>query len=913
MSSTEGGGPKAMLLPAPGSVGGRLSDVARDYVTAVRAELESAHWAGANGVDTVTRLASSLDHLIRFLFDASIERYARRYARTRQHCAVFALGGYGRREQCPYSDVDLLVLHSGGVTPFVETVTESLLYTLWDARLQVGHAVRDAAECVSLGASDLTIKTALLDGRFLCGSPELAGDFETSVRRKLATSDAESFTAAKIEESRNRRARYGGSVFILEPNVKEGFGGVRDLNAALWIARVTREVGDLEGLREQDIVTAKEYEELSASREFLLRTRDALHFLTSNKNDHLTFERQLAVGQRFGYESEGNNSIGDMFMRDYYHHAAVMARTTDDIVDRLISAPERRTGLLRRLVTQRNLRSGVSILNDRLVVEEKVLDADPVNLITIFRDCQRHDVRFASRTRELVRQKAAVLTPEVAQSRAAVEVFFEILRAKEGVYETLAQMNRLGVLGKLIPEFGRLFCMVQHDYYHVYTVDEHSLIGIRELEGLRNGQLAAKSPFLTQTMRDCDRPELLFLAMMFHDLGKGYGGDHDERGAIMVRDIADRLYMHEDDRATLEFLVRNHLTMSMLAQTRDIEDPALVMDFAAQVGTAENLSLLYLLTFADMRAVGPQIWNGWKDHLLAELYRRTVEIFEKGQITEADMESRAERTRRRLLDKAAGQAESVRLSAFLETLPTSYFLGNPDEKIIDHWRLYESVGSSQFRYGVEHFPERGFTEFTICALDRRGLFKDMVGTLSAHGLNILNARLVTTSAGWAVDVFRIEHVANAVDATSAELWEQIGETLEGVFAGAIDVEETVRKALITRTRRVGEKAARRTYARVEIDNRLSKEFTVIDVYAADRPALLFLVSNEMFRMGLDIHMAKISTHLTEVLDVFYVTDSQGRKVEDQDRLNDIGESIISALTTDATTPVAQAAPYQVSI
>ncbi|MFN2378524.1 MAG: [protein-PII] uridylyltransferase, partial [Candidatus Binatia bacterium] len=709
---------------------------------------------------------------------------------------------------------------------------------------------------------------------------------------------------AKMAEAGSRHEKHGGSVFILEPNVKEGQGGLRDLNHALWVARVKSDAADIEALRESGVVTAREYEELAAAREFLFRTRTALHFQTRAKNEQLTFDRQDAIGARFGYLAEGNNSVGDMFMRDYYHHAAVVSRTTDDIVDRLLDPPER-TGLLGRLVGHRSLRPGVSVAGGRLSIEEKAVDGDPVNLISVFRDCQRLDLRLSTRTRELVRQKVDLLTPEVAASRAAVDVFFEILRAKDGVYETLAQMNRLGVLGRLIPEFGRLFCMVQHDYYHVYTVDEHSLVGIRELEALRQGEHQQKSPFLTQTMRDCDRPELLFLAMMFHDLGKGYGGDHDERGAVMVRDIADRLYLHEDDRAALEFLVRNHLLMSMLAQTRDIEDPSLVIDFVKEVGTAENLTLLYLLTFADMRAVGPQIWNSWKDHLLAELYRRAVEAFETGLVSETDMESRAERTRRRLGTRAAGEAERTRLEAYLASMPTSYFLGNPDERIIDHWRLFESVGSSVFRHGVEHFPERGFSEFTICAPDRLGLFRDVVGALSSHGLNILSVRLVTSTTGWALDVFRIEHREGDVDAASADVWAAVAATLEGVFAGDVDSRALVYKALLGRSRRVGDRlAARRGSTRVQIDNRLSREFTVVDVYAGDRPGLLFLVADAMFALGLDIHLAKISTHLTSVLDVFYVTDAGRKKIEDPARLEQIRGSIVSALDPEE----AQAVP-----
>jgi [protein-PII] uridylyltransferase len=442
----------------------------------------------------------------------------------------------------------------------------------------------------------------------------------------------------------------------------------------------------------------------------------------------------------------------------------------------------------------------------------------------------------------------------------------------------------------------------------VYTVDEHSLVGIREIEALRQGEHLSKSPVLSQTMRDCDRPELLFLAMMFHDLGKGYGGDHDERGALMVRDIADRLFMHEDDRTTLEFLVRHHLLMSMLAQTRDIEDPTLVLDFVRQVGTAENLTLLYLLTFADMRAVGPQIWTSWKDHLLAELYRRAMEIFEKGLVSEADMESRAERTRRRLLDRATAPAEEARLARFLESLPTSYFLGTPDERIIDHWRLFESVGTSAFRHGVQHFPERGFSELTICAVDRRGLFRDMVAALLAHGLDVLSVRLVTSSDGWALDVVSLGDNEGGKDAQSVAQWEEVAATLERVLGGEAEAGALVHDVLLSRTRRIGDRAtARRGETRVEIDNGLSREFTVVDVFAADRPGLLFLVVDAIYRLGLDIHMAKISTHLTEVLDVFYVTDAGRRKVEDEARLAQIRLAIVQALAPGETAPAAQEA------
>jgi [protein-PII] uridylyltransferase len=883
----------AILLPAPGSNHGKLSDVAREYMIAVRAELADAHWAGATGIETSVRMATCIDNLVRFIFDSATDRFSRRYARTRQHCAIIALGGYGRREQAPYSDVDLLVLHSGGTTPYIETVTEALLYTLWDAGLEVGHAVRSPQECVDLAKTDLTIKTALMDGRFIIGSTELAGAYETEVREVITAEDPRAFAEAKVAESRARHLRGGDSVAILEPNIKEGRGGLRDLHAARWIARAMRGVDTLEELCEIGVLTEKELKETSGSREFLLRLRNALHFLGDAKTDHLTFERQEAVGERFGFVAKGKRTPGDLLLRTFHTHAAVLDRIARDLSDRLVVEPERKP-LLGRL-TRRTLRPGVYVSGGRITAEDEALQSDPSNLIQVFGDCQRLGLPMSQDTRELVRKRARLVTAEVASGEACVSAFFEILRGKEHVFETLVAMHSSGVLGRFIPEFGRLFCMVQHDYYHIYTVDEHSLIGIRELEKLRAGEYVQESPFLTSIMRSCDVPELLFLGMMFHDIGKGLGGDHDEKGALMVRDISKRLRMHEDQRDALEFLVRNHLLMSEKAQREDVEDPQVVLPFVQEVGGSERLTLLYLLTFADMKAVGPKIWNGWRDHLLSELYRSSAEMFSKGTVTEADLEDRGARTRQRLLDRAAGDDERLRLAQFLDEMPSNYLVAHTDEVIVDHWRLYESIGTARFRVGVVHHPKRGFTEFTICAPDKRGLFSDVAASLMVNRLSVVDARPITSSHGWAIDVFRIDHRSEA-DVLSADTWTAVGESLDRLFSGELNAEEMVADRLRERGKRIGDADENtRAFVRVEIDNDLSEHFTVLDVYAVDRPALLFLISNAIYRQGLSIHMAKISTHMREVLDVFCVTDAAGAKVEDPARL----EALCSAISSSA--------------
>ncbi len=912
-----GDGRRSSPLPEPASARGRLSEVARVYMEEVRAEVAEVHWAGTSGGRTAARLATCLDDLMRLIFDVATERFTSRYARTRQQCAILAVGGYGRCEQSPHSDIDFLVLHSGRVTPYVETINESFVYTLWDAKLDLGHAVRNEEECLRLAERDITVRTAIMDGRFLCGSEELAERFAEKVKGPLTTKDAKAFVEAVRADTVDRHERNGGSVFMLEPNVKEGKGGQRDLHAALWLARACKGIADLHGLLENDFISETECEELVAAHEFMLRARHSLHLLSASKTDQLTFERQQAIAEGFGYCTEGRNPASDMFMRDYYHHAAIMSRITNDVVSRM-TASTQRTGLFGRLATQRFVRPGVTVTGDRLVIEEGSVDKDPLNLVHAFVDSQRLDVAFSPTTRETLRKNLDLLTPELCAGEEAVAALFEILRAPDGVYRTLANMNRLGVLGRLIPEFGRLFCMVQHDHYHVYTVDQHSLVGVRELERLRAGAYREASPFLTDIMRQCDQPELLFLAMMFHDLGKGYGGDHDERGAVMVRDIARRLFLNEDDCAALEYLVRNHLLMSTLAQKRDVSDPNLVLDLVTQVETPRNLLLLYLLTFADLKAVGPQVWSGWNDHLLAELYRSAAHLFAKGIVTEADLAERAERIKKRLAARATADLERTRMQEFLGTLPDSYFLSHEDDTIVDHWRLHESIGDALFRPGVVHYPERGFTEFTLCTRDRRGLFSRVTGVLTSHGLSVLSSRLTTSSAGWVIDVFRVEHSdrvgngessaggADVDDGTVADdrtvtasdpvLWDSIKHDLDAVLGGSVEVEDLVSRWLDGRRPRIGDRApVRGPYARVEIDNTASRDSTVIDVYASDRPGLLFTIANAIYELGLSVYAAVISTQATDVIDVFYVTDQNNGKIEDEGELARIREAIVTAI------------------
>ncbi len=891
-------------LPEPsGNVTG-AGAVAREYVARVKAELRARHDAGAGGLAIVAAYTEAIDRLLCLLFADATLHFQARNLRINQRCSVVAQGGYGRGELNPSSDIDLLILYPWKVNPYVETVTEVVLYALWDAGLHVGHAMRNPRECARLAAHDLKVKTALLDARYICGDAELYQEFDASMLDEVWSPGQGLFFKEKLAESVERHGRAGDSVYLLQPQLKEGQGGLRDLHTALWMAKVKFKVRTMRELVALGVLAERDVAALDEAIDFLWRVRNAMHFLTGSHQDHLTFEIQerLAPALGFGDDRRGTEA----FMRAYYGHATTANRVSDAVIARcsVQAEPYRRTPL-------RIIREGMRIQGNTLsVTGRSVFERTPSALVTVFAEAQRHGVAIGDTTREWIRECLPLLEPVCAEP-AVGEAFLGILRGRTAVADTLFEMHRLGVLTAVIPEFRNLECLIAHDPFHIYTVDHHSLIGVREIERLRAGEFADEVPYLTEVMREVQRPELLMLGMMFHDVGKGHGKDHSGRGAVMMRDIGARLGLNEDETAAAVFLVQHHLLMSHLAQRRDVHDDQLVIDFCRTVGTVDNLQRLYVLTYADMRAVGPGVWNNWRGMLVTELYRRAREFFEKGVFEAEDRAARAARVRTRVI-AAAPENERAAVEAFLAAMPDGYALQTPEEMIGAHAALRRRFAAREEAGDVpavaKHlspFPERGFTELAICTRDRPGLFAMLSGVIAAHGMNILAARITTSRDGVALDAFRVSHDGGDV-AIDHERWERVDKTLRAVLAGTTDVEELVRRSgrpsLLAKKRRP-------VPTRVEIDNAVSADFTVLDVYAGDRVGLLFTITNCLYHLWLEIHLAKITTMVNHVLDVFYVTDNEGRKIEDPERLDMIRRELTQALAPPGTeAPVA--APTQ---
>jgi [protein-PII] uridylyltransferase len=875
---------------------GDLTRGARRYLDKGRDLLLERHRAGAGGREIVAAYTAMVDRLVCHIFQSASQDYTQRYPSLSPRCTLIAQGGYGRGELNPHSDIDLLFLYHWKVTPYVEAVTEKVLYTLWDAGLVVGHATRSVAESMRQAAKDFKIRTSLLDARYLCGDQALHAEFEKAVEDHLVRKNQDRFIHEKLEESRQRHERYGGSVYLLEPDIKESEGGLRDIHAALWIGKLKHRIRDLDDLPRHGVIGEKELAELRAAQDFLWRARNELHFTSKKHQDQLTFEEQEVVARALGFTDRDGVKGVEAFMRGYYLHASQVSRISSLIIHRLTDHSEAAPGRGR---AGREIRVGVRVTEHLLsIADPSILVSHPENLIAVFADAQEHGVHIGQDSRELIRQQLESIDDHFRRSPAVHALFLKILKHETRVYETLSEMHRAGVLGALIPEFGRLLCMALHDLYHIYTVDQHSLRLVKEIERLKAGEFRESLPLLSQLARETEKSEVLYLGLLFHDIGKGLGGGHSEIGRQIAKQIARRMRFNADDTAQLEFLVRQHLLFSHTAFRRDLEDEKLILDFARTMGNVSNLKMLYLLTYADIRSVGPQVWNPWRASLLEDLYLQSLGVLEgmeKGEFQREDRKSRVRRVQGRVRRQLARRFTAERIRAFFEAMPERYFLATPEEEIPSHFELMERFTDQVYLSALRHMPEKEYSELAICTKDRPGLFARITGVFAALGLDILSARITTRKDGLILDVFRVSHMGRPEVVMNPEKWERVGSLLERVLSGAIDVarlvEESGKPSLF-------KKRAPKVPTLIQIDNGAAEDFTIVEVYTQDRIGVLFAITYALHRLGVSIHLAKISTNVDQVADVFYVTDEHGGKILDEARLEALRQELYRDLTAE---------------
>ncbi len=871
----------------------QILDACKQYLQAGHQTIQQQHAAGASGTEVVHQLSAVMDAMVIRLFTGILEETGVANRQLNGHLTLVAIGGYGRGELNPYSDVDIMFLHDGTVPgDVVEGFAQRLLYFLWDLRLDVGYSVRTPADCVEMAAQDTTVKTALIDCRFLAGHEPLFASLRKTVYSQILPKASDKFIKEKIAEMRQRRDKFGSTIYLLEPNIKEGEGGLRDLQTALWVARVKYKFDDPRELVIKGILSEAELEVYHSALDHLWRLRNELHFHSRRKSDQMNFDQQVHLAQFLGYKDRGKVLAVEDFMRDYYRHAARVEHFASTLTSRCIWRDEGALKVLGYFV-RRPVGDGCFVLKGELVIpDEAVVDKNPALLMKIFELAQKHGVSLNIRVKWLIRRSLHLVNDKFRRNREVNQSFMAILRSEKGLAETLRLMHHLEFLNEFIPEFEHIYCKVQHDLYHIYTVDIHTLFAVEQIEKILNGELGKELPLPCKVAKQIGKRELLILSVMFHDIGKGEGGGHADKGANMVPTIARRMGLSKEDSERLEFLVRQHLVFAHIAQRRDLADERMIIQFAQQMETSENLKMLYLLTIADVRAVGSDVWTTWKAMLFNELYEKAFNILERGDFRLEVSGERARSIRRKVREMVEYDIPVTTAREELRALPTRYLLSNPLNTIADHLRLLVRLNEQDLVMQLQHEPENGFSNFTICTFDTPGLFSKITGVMAANGINILGAQIFTGKNGKVLDILQVNS-AQGFLITEQTRWDKVEADMADVLHDTVPVSELVNKR--QRPTILQAKEARHFPTRIEIDNEVSEDYTVIDIYAHDKVGLLYLISSTLSQLGLYIGVSKISTKVDQVADVFYVRDIFGHKIVSEEKLEDIRTTLAWAI------------------
>ncbi len=859
----------------------------KDLLARGRREIEAIHRQGALGGQVSSALTDLYDRIIVRAYQEAVERLPQgdRPSLLRD-LALVAVGGYGRGDMAPFSDVDLLLLHAPRAGPVVQEVVRALVRDLWDIGVKLSQSVRTPGGCIDFAKRDLPLRTSLTELRLLVGSGGLFAELQRRCHRLLASGSITRFIDAVLRERRQEHQDYIASVNLLEPNVKKSPGGLRDVHLLRWVALPRYGTRDPEMLRVGGVLAPEDAQTLAGASEFLSRVRNELHFQAGGAQDVVTRDEQVRIAKWLGFETRGPLLGVERFMQHYYRQTTAL----HDVVVRFAEGA-RRGNPLRRAI-DRLMTSRVEehfLLNRKTVsfVPEAALERGEV-LLRLFDLARLHGVAVAHESLERARAAApaCAITPE-ARKR-----FLEIVANPEGLGVLVRNLHRIGLLGRFIPAFERARCLMQFNQYHKYTVDEHS---IRALEAAA-WRMRDPGP-IGQAYRETRRKDVLHLAVLLHDIGKGYEEDHSEVGKRLAEELSELLGLGEHERQQLVFLVHKHLLMAHTATRRDISDVRTIVEFVRKVGTVETLRMLTVLTAADTEAVAPGSLTGWKESLFVELYASSMEEL-SGQAPVADEKERAEALRSKLRGALAGRFPPEWLERQLPAMPLPYLLRTEPERVAAHLRAQQELAPGGVRVESEYLPETGLAQYTVFAHDglTPGLFSKITGVLAAERFQIVDAQIVTRSDGLVVDTFRGVDM-DFKGEPPAHRRSEVAERIEQVLLGKRTVEELFAARRATSRREAPAPSAGPT--QVEIDPASSDRFTIVEVFADDRPGLLYRIARTIFEEGLSIASAKISTRLDQVVDVFYVTDPAGAKVTDPARLETLRKRLLEVIDRTA--------------
>lgn len=834
-----------------------------------------------------------VDQIVRLLHDHVIAHvYPSANRSKNERIAIMAVGGYGRAEMAPHSDVDIAFLTPGKRTPWCEQVIEAMLYFLWDLGLQVGHSSRTLDEMVRMAKEDLTIRTALLEGRYLWGDRDLYDETARRFFTEVVHGTERQFISEKLEERNARHKRMGDSRYVVEPNVKDGKGGLRDLHTLYWIGKYIHKVRSAADLIEVGLLTKQEYRSFRRAESFMLAVRCHLHIVTGRAEDRLTFDLQREIADRMNFADRPGKRAVERFMQFYFMQAKRVGSLTGVFlahIDDQFAKRKKSQGFFAGLTNRSRTLKGYTVQGNTIAVpSESWFHEDPVRLIEIFQIAEEEGLEIHPETMRQADRDAVLIKAPIRKDPRANALFLQVLAGKNDPETVLRWMNEAGVFGKFVPDFGRVNSQMQFDMYHHYTVDEHTIRAIGLLSRIEKGELTDDHPRAARLIHRVASRRAIYVAVLLHDIAKGRGGDHSVLGEQVAYQLCPRFGLSEGETAMVAWLVRAHLLMSATAFKRDLTDPKTVEDFVAQVQSQERLRNLAILTAVDIRAVGPGTWNSWKGQLLGELYDVSQERLRLGHVRRGRTERVA--AQKILTREALGKSAHL-LDEYGDIFTDSYWIAEPEDVISRNIVQYSVARSrdEQLSIHCEYDEDRGATLVSVIAADHPGLFYRIAGGIHLAGANIIDARIHTMRNGWAVDNFLIQDPHGAPFYEESQL-QRIKTAIGDALANRLELAPRLAKRPLP----ISRSKAFDIQPRVIFDNNASNKFTVIEVNARDRPALLNRLTRALFESQLIVHSAHITAYGERAADTFYVTDLMGQKLAAPDRMETIEQELLDA-------------------
>ena len=788
---------------------------------------------------------------------------------------LIALGGYGRAEQCVYSDIDLLFLFEKKVPPEAEGLVREIIYPLWDMGLEVGHATRSIKECLKLARQDFEVLTSLLDGRFICGMSPLYHKLMELLRTKLINIKPDQISAMLTESNRNRHAKFGDSAYLLEPNLKEGQGGLRDYHTMLWIAKIQSGIKQARDLEYFGYLSHLEYQSLDQSLEFIWNVRNHLHRMMNRKCDQLHLENQAGLAEKMKVKGLNGHLPVEILMGQLHGHMEFVKQCYGIFIYELDQKKrlKRKNKALKETQIP-GLKFNRGMLN--FTSPESIL-GDPHLLAKIFLESAAQNAPLNVEARRLVQDFGHVINaPTFRNDPEVVRIFERVMARPSSPFNALHAMLGTGFIVNFIPDFKDVVNRIQFDRYHLYPVARHLLLTVRLLKEIGMGKEEDKDTLTRQIYSELRNKKALLWAALLHDIGKAQPlSGHSERGAAMAERILTEKGLPQADVDTVAFLVKEHLLLFETATRRDINDEETAIITARRIAKVDRLKMLYLLSVADAMATGPKAWNDWTASLLRSLFLKTLNVLEKGELVSRRAIRTIEQKKERILTNVQTKAERQILEQLIPVMSPRYLLHTPSSEIPDHIKLYQQLGAKNFVWQVAKSTEADIRTVTICAKDRPGLLSKIAGTFTLNNINILDVRIFTWRNNIALDIFEVQAPPDRL--FEQERWDKAGRHLEAALADELDINSE-----LTEKQSSFRSMAQTTKARpqkVLVDNETSSFFTIVEVTAWDFPGLLFRITDALFRCQLDIWVAKIATRVDQVVDVFYVRSFDGEKMD----------------------------------